>query len=44
MALDEEAALATLSPHRAIADELIVAFRKAGGRSKAGTGPDEAAR
>ena len=27
MALDEEAALATLSAHRAIADELIVAFR-----------------
>ena len=27
MALDEEAALATLSAHRTIADELIVAFR-----------------
>ena len=27
MALDEEAALGTLSAHRAIADELIVAFR-----------------
>jgi class 3 adenylate cyclase len=27
MALDEEAALTTLSAHRAIADELIVAFR-----------------
>ena len=27
MALDEEGALATLSAHRAIADELIVAFR-----------------
>ena len=40
MALDEEAALATLSAHRAIADELIVDFHgrianTAGARSRA---------